>query len=348
MTTSAYKELRVNIKGRVQAVFFRDTAKLRAKQLGLVGYTQNNNDGSVDIVAQGTESPLRELLDWCYRGSLLSEVTGLSFDWESIEQCSYHSFTINKKGRGFFRDKLHAVTNAARVFLKGNNAPEEQQEAKHVVIIPDGNRRWARERNLPVWEGHKKGLSRLEEIIPHLKETSITHLTVWGFSTDNWKRNEKEVQSLMHLFEHGLSKLAQKISDAEVSFHHIGRKDRLPKKLLDLITQIEEDTKHHTEQSVILALDYGGKDELLRAINKLENKEHVEMSDIDRCLDTQRFPDPDLIIRTSGEQRLSGLMTWQSAHAELYFSPVLFPDFDIQQLTFALDEFSRRKRRFGS
>lgn len=340
------KEITINVEGRVQAVFFRDSVKQKAHQLSLVGYTRNHDDGSVEIVAQGQEGALRQLLDWCYRGSFLSEVKSLSFHWKDISSLDYHGFSIDKEGRDFISDKLHAVKNITKNLID-KKIKKPLQHPRHIAIIPDGNRRWAQERGLDVWLGHKEGLTRMSELISYLTKTGVTHLTVWGFSTDNWKRNDNEVSFLLRLFKDGLKELSEKLKEAQVSFRHIGRKDRLPDVLVEMMNVLEEETKSFSDQHFILALDYGGKDEILRAINKLDLTKEVTGLDIEQVLDTYNLPDPDLIIRTSGEQRLSGLMAWQSTHSELYFSPVLFPDFDVKQLQFALDDFVSRKRRFG-
>ena len=221
------------------------------------------------------------------------------------------------------------------------------QYPKHVVIIPDGNRRWTRERNKPTFFGHKKGFDRAIDLVEYARKLEIKYLTIWGFSTENWNRSEGEVGYLMKIFERMLKKIECKLIRNQISFHHFGRKDRLPKNLLKLIAKLENEMKKFTDYHFALCLDYGGRDELTRAFNKIDKNKPTKEIEINEALDSKDFPDVDFIIRTSGEQRLSGMMPWQSVYAELYFSPKYFPDFDRKQFLEALGEYSLRQRRLG-
>lgn len=216
----------------------------------------------------------------------------------------------------------------------------------HIAVIADGNRRWARERNLPSFEGHRQGFENIKKLSKKGKELGVKVMTFWVFSTENWKREEKEVGYLMGLAEKVIEAQMEEAIAEETRIVHIGRKDRLPEILRKKVENAEEKTKHFTKYYFVIALDYGGHDEINRAIKKMT----LAQSDkIDGFLDTHAlpFPNPDLIIRTGGEERLSGFMTWQSAYSEYFFSPLRFPDFGPDALTSAIQEFNTRKRRFG-
>ena len=234
----------------------------------------------------------------------------------------------------------------------------------HIVIIPDGNRRWARSKGLPTFEGHRKGFDAANADIRKARELGIHTLTLWGFSTENWNRSKEEIDYLMKLFETNIEKNLKEAKKNEARIYHLGRKDRLPKPLLDKIAKAEEETKDFNKHVLNIGLDYGGHDEILRAIEKVI-KEKLKSEDIRKetgrlydkypyyafknYLDTkdQPYPYPDLVIRTSGEQRLSGFMSWQMAYSEIYFAQVHMPDFGPEELVKAIEDFSSRNRTFG-
>lgn len=223
---------------------------------------------------------------------------------------------------------------------------------RHIAIIPDGNRRWAREKGLPILKGHQEGVKRTFEILTASKDMGIEGVTLWGFSTENWNRGEEEVDYLMEkIFVGGAKQYAKQFLEEGVRFRHFGRKDRLPKEVLEVLEDMEEKTKHNTKHFVNLGADYGGRDEIVRTTRKIVES-GVKAEDIteelfEENLDTVGLPNIDFIIRTSGEKRLSGLLPWQSVYAELYFPEVKFPDFTVEEFKKAIDEFSRRSRRFG-
>ncbi len=226
-----------------------------------------------------------------------------------------------------------------------------QQELKipaHVAFIVDGNRRWAKKRMLPTLEGHRRGVDNLEKVFDKARELGVKACTAWVFSTENWSRAEEEVNYLMDLFREYIDKYTEKFLKEKTRFIHLGRKDRLSEDIVKRLTELEEKTKDFTEFSVALAMDYGGHDELIRAINKLneEGKEITE-ENIENALDTKNLPPLDFIIRTSGEQRLSGFMSWQSHYAEFYFPEHPFPAFTPDKFVEAIEDYTRRDRRFG-
>lgn len=218
----------------------------------------------------------------------------------------------------------------------------------HITIIPDGNRRWARERGLPSVEGHRKGADLVIELAKKARNLGVKFLTVWGFSTENWNRSKGEVSYLMKLFEYMLDTYAKEAMKEKIKVFHIGRKDRLGKTLLNKFIDLEKKTAHY-ETTLIIAVDYGGRDEIIRGINKIINQAATPITPetFQKCLDTAGFPDPDLIIRTGGEKRLSGCLLWQSEYSELYFTDLYFPDFTPDKLQTAVEEYAHRQRRFG-
>ncbi len=233
--------------------------------------------------------------------------------------------------------------------LSNNSLPQ------HIGIMIDGNRRWARKRGLPPFEGHRKGIQRVEEIIKYAYNKGIKILTLYGFSTENWKRSSKEVNFLMNLFEKyvrkGLKEEQKKDKKYYIQFRHIGRKDRLPKHLVEPLKELEKATKKNSQMVVNVAIDYGGRDEVTRAVKKIVRKklkpEEINEEVLMKNLDTNDLPDVDFVIRTSGEMRLSNFLPLQAAYAELYFPKIYWPDFDKKQLDLALEEFKKRERRFG-
>jgi len=217
----------------------------------------------------------------------------------------------------------------------------------HIAIIADGNRRWAKERNIPSFEGHRRGFENIKALSKKAKQLGIRIITFWVFSTENWKRTEDEVGYLMKLAEKVIDVQIKEAVEGETRIVHIGRKDRLPEPLKKKIEKAEKITKHFAKYFFVIALDYGGHDEIMRAVQKMKDIKTEKI--IDDYLDTHilPYPNPDLIIRTSGEKRLSGFMTWQSAYSEYYFSDLLFPDFGPEALEKAVIEYGDRKRRFG-
>lgn len=216
----------------------------------------------------------------------------------------------------------------------------------HVAIIPDGNRRWAKARNLPTFEGHRRGFDSLVKITRLSRKLGIKVMTVWAFSTENWKRTDKEINYLMKLYELMIGNYLNEALRDQIKIVHLGRKDRINKNLRKKIKDAELKTSHFDRYYLCIALDYGGRDEIVRAVekNKIKNEE-----DIDKSLDTKNlpYPNPDLIIRTGGEMRLSGFMSWQNQYSELIFSDKYLPDFSEKDFIKSIKTYSDRIRRFG-
>ncbi|MBI3336384.1 di-trans,poly-cis-decaprenylcistransferase [Candidatus Peregrinibacteria bacterium] len=219
----------------------------------------------------------------------------------------------------------------------------------HLAIIPDGNRRWARAKKIHPWKGHEQAIQNFRSITDFCrKDPRIDILTVWCFSTENWKRDPKEIAELFRMLEDYLRKERQGFIKEHTRFVHSGRRDRIPKTLSTLIAEVEQETLDQTEFILHFAVDYGGKDEIVRAIRKIKKTETITEKNFQTYLDHPSLPDIDLVIRTSGEQRTSNFFLWQSTYAEWIFSEKFFPDFSVTDLTAALDTYAERQRRYGS
>lgn len=222
---------------------------------------------------------------------------------------------------------------------------------KHIVLIPDGNRRWAREHSLRPEEGHARGFEALMEACRAAEDWGIKYLTIWAFSTENWDRSPVEIRYLMKMFKKWIKKHLREFIEKGFKLVHLGRKDRIPKFLLAALEDATAKTAHNQNFVLNIALDYGGRDEILRAVQRLvsrgKNGAAITEKDFAKFLDTNGQPEPDLIIRTSGEQRLSGILPWQAIYAELYFEKAYLPDFTPKHLERAILDFSNRQRRFG-
>jgi len=224
----------------------------------------------------------------------------------------------------------------------------------HVAMILDGNRRWARARGLDPWQGHLYGYKALDKLAKSARELGVHTFTVWAFSTENWERPQKEIDVIMDIFRRGLKEKEKEFHKDRVALIHLGRKDRLPEDIRVQLSRIEAETAKYKSHNIFnLAVDYGGKDEILRTVRKIV-ADGIPAGKIDEklfesYLDTgdQPYPYPDLFIRTSGEQRTSGLLPWQMAYAEYYFEPDHLPDFTPEKLKGAVLDYSRRRRRFG-
>lgn len=219
----------------------------------------------------------------------------------------------------------------------------------HIAIIMDGNRRWARNKGLPTNLGHSQGAKTLEKVAIACQELGVKYLTVFAFSTENWKRDEAEVNHLMKLLAENISSFDKRFKNDDVKIKLVGDINGLPKNLQEGIRKIEERTKLKTGLTVNVAINYGGRAEIVNAIKKLKEDNVTEITEdiLNKYMYTYDSPDPDLIIRTAGEQRLSGFLLWQSAYSEFYFTNTLWPDFDEKELNKAIDEFNNRKRNFG-
>lgn len=219
---------------------------------------------------------------------------------------------------------------------------------KHIAIIMDGNGRWAKERDLKRTAGHEEGAKVVRNITIHCAKIGIKYLTLYAFSTENWTRPKLEVEFLMKLLEKYLKNELNTFLENSIRFKAIGDLSKFSKSLQNIIKEIEEKTAKNSALTQVLALNYGSKDEIIRAIKKLNEKNlEVNEQNFESCLDTYFMPNVDLLIRTSGEVRLSNYLLWQNAYAEMFFTPTLWPDFKADELDDILSDFIKRERRFG-
>ena len=226
---------------------------------------------------------------------------------------------------------------------------------KHIAIIMDGNGRWAKKRMLPRKAGHKAGATALENLSDYANALGVKHMTVYAFSTENWKRSEEEVEASMDLLRAYLQTYIDKAGRDNMRIDVIGDRQRLAPDIQEKIRRLETITKDQTGLFLHIALNYGGRDEILRAVKKIAQQVkngdlapiEIEEETISNVLDTAHVPDPDLLIRTSGEERISNFMLWQLAYSEFYFTDKLWPDFKNEDLDEAILQFQMRDRRFG-
>lgn len=221
---------------------------------------------------------------------------------------------------------------------------------KHLAIIPDGNRRWATSQGLSVSAGHEISAryERLKELLETAREEDVEYFSLWAFSTENWKRSESERKILFMLLRGVLKRLINDAVPNGIRFRWLGRRDRIPGNLVSLLEELETLTKDCNKMNLQLCLDYGGRDELVRAVN-LAVVDGTQMTEqtFGNLLDTQGVPDPDIVIRTGGEKRLSGFMSYQAAYAELFFQEKFFPEFTAEDLKGIITEYKSRDRRYG-
>ncbi len=229
------------------------------------------------------------------------------------------------------------------------------QQPAHIAIIMDGNGRWARQQGLARIEGHRRGIEAVREVVRAAGETDLRYLTLFAFSVENWQRPEEEVNALMDLLYHFLREERTYLLEQRIRLQCIGRVDDLPKRVTDEVREIIEATSSFTDRTLVIALNYGARTEVVDAVRSYcraaaegtENPESCTWERFSRHLYTGDIPDPDLIIRTSGESRLSNFLLLQSAYSEIYFSPVLWPEFNRREFFTAIECYKARERRFG-
>lgn len=227
---------------------------------------------------------------------------------------------------------------------------------QHVAIIMDGNGRWAANKNLPTIAGHKAGAETVRRILKEAVNKNIKYLTLYTFSTDNWLRPKKWINDIFGLMKFYLKNELSELKKNDVKIKIIGDTSQLPKDLVRLINQAEIETSNNSKLTLILAISYGARDELVKAVQDIANKvvsKEINPADINKDmisnhLYTSNIPDPDLLIRTSGEQRLSNYLLWQLAYTEFVFTHTFWPDFTVEEFNLALDEFTKRNRRYGT
>ena len=246
-------------------------------------------------------------------------------------------------------DALNSKTSAS--VLSRNDEISCQARPTHVAIIMDGNGRWAKSRGEVRSYGHRAGTDNIRAVIETFDQNEVKYLTLFAFSTENWRRPTDEVQTLIEIMREAIIREVRQLHKQGVRIRHLGRLDRLSEELQAAILDSVELTRHNTGMTLSVAFDYGGRDEIINAIRRIvaDNipSESITEEVLNRYLQTSELPDPDLIIRTAGEMRMSNFLLWQSAYAEYYATPVLWPDFGKHEALKALEAYGQRQRRFG-
>ncbi len=222
----------------------------------------------------------------------------------------------------------------------------------HIAIIMDGNGRWAQKRGLPRLEGHQAGVENLRSVIEYFAKLKLKYLTLYGFSTENWKRPKEEIDGLLSLLEESIEQETRRLHEKDIRIRHLGRLENLPAGLQRAITKAVELTKDNKGMTVSFAFDYGGRAEIVDAVRKIVDEgippQKIDEQLFDSYLYTAGLPEVDLVIRTAGELRLSNFLIWQAAYSEYYFAEVFWPDFNSKEIDKALLAYSQRQRRFGA
>jgi undecaprenyl diphosphate synthase len=222
---------------------------------------------------------------------------------------------------------------------------------EHIAIIMDGNGRWAKKRRLPRMEGHKMGVLSAQKVIDTFIEYNIPYLTLYAFSTENWNRPRDEVKGLFELLEAQIEGSISYAMEKKIRFVHLGNAEGLSASIKEKIRQATAETKDNEGLTLCVAFNYGGRDEIVQAVKRIVagglSPDDIDEHTVRHYLYTSHIPDPDLLIRTGGEMRLSNFLLWQNAYTEIYFTPVLWPDFGRKDIDHALKSFSKRQRRFG-
>jgi undecaprenyl diphosphate synthase len=222
----------------------------------------------------------------------------------------------------------------------------------HIAIIMDGNGRWAQKRGLPRLEGHQAGVENLRSVISYFNKLKLKYLTLYGFSTENWKRPKAEIDGLLNLLEEAIEQETAELHKKGVRIRHLGRLDGFSKGLQRAISNAIELTKDNKGMTVSFAFNYGGRAEILDAVRKIMQEgispDKIDEQLFDKCLYTAGLPEVDLVIRTAGELRISNFLIWQTAYSEYYFADVFWPDFDNKEIDKALLAYSQRQRRYGA
>lgn len=225
------------------------------------------------------------------------------------------------------------------------------EKPQHIAIIMDGNGRWAKKRLMPRISGHRRGLESVKTVITQCQKLNIPFLTLFAFSTENWLRPTQEVDFLMSLFQDSIKKESSSLIKNNIRFKLIGDRKPFPKKLIDKIKDLENLTEKNTGLTLSIAINYGGRWDIVNAVNEYRKKNHFKkpftQKNLIQNLSLNFAPDPDLLIRTGGEKRISNFLIWQFSYTELYFTETLWPDFNEKAFTSALIEFQKRERRYG-
>ncbi len=236
-----------------------------------------------------------------------------------------------------------------------NTEEKDEKIPQHIAIIMDGNGRWAQEKGLPRTAGHKQGAENVRPILEHAKKAGVKYVTLFAFSSENWNRPKTEVKFLVDLFRKYLNEDIKELQKQKINITFVGSREKFPADIVERMNDLERETAAFDDFHVVLALSYGAREDIIAAIKRIaldvkEGKYLISAIDekvVNDALSTRNIPYPDLVIRTSGEQRISNFLLWEIAYAELYFTPIYWPDFNEQDLDIAIEAYGRRERRFG-
>lgn len=277
---------------------------------------------------------------WAANQSPMSRITAVSRDCRGIDE----------------ERSVHSTMALFNILKKEDGTPQQRPVPQHIAVIMDGNGRWAKKRGLPRTAGHKVGAETFRNIATYCKDIGVKYFTVYAFSTENWKRPAEEVDTLMNLFRRYLKEAIETMAEKGVAVRVIGDLSVLAEDIQQLIADCDKEAEKLENPAIAtLCINYGGRDEIKNAVRAIAQQvqsgalqpENITEDTISRHLYTADMPDPDLIIRPSGEIRTSNFLLWQSAYAEYYFTDVLWPDFKPEHLEAAIEDFNRRQRRFG-
>ena len=236
-----------------------------------------------------------------------------------------------------------------------NTKEKEDKIPTHIAIIMDGNGRWATEKGLTRTAGHKRGAENVRPILEHAKKAGVKYVTLFAFSSENWERPKTEVNFLVDLFRKYLNEDIKELQKQKINISFVGSREKFPPDIVERMNDLERETAAFNDFHVVLALSYGAREDIIAAIKRIaldvkDGKYLISAIDekvVKDALSTRKIPSPDLVIRTSGEQRISNFLLWEIAYAELYFTPIYWPDFNEQDLDIAIEAYGRRERRFG-
>lgn len=351
---------KINIFGRVQGICFRKYLKKIATKNNLVGTVKNLKEGSVEIILECENYEFDFFLKQItkikkYKFAIINNINIKILETNTDKKLHNKlsgKFKIIKKDN-LLLDKINAIYNLFNYHFKFSiNKNHLKIIPNHLIIIPDGNRRFATRKKIPKKFGHNLAISnnRIEKFLKVSRKLGVKNISFWAFSTENWKRSDDEIENLFKLFYKFIEKIESICKYEKIKFNHIGRQNKLPKKLMSKIIDLENSTIENKSGTINLLLDYGGVEEILTTINKLKKNDKITEITEDILFDnlyTKNLPQPDMIIRTSGEYRLSGIMPLQSIYSELFFVKKTFPEFTQNDLKKLIYNFQFRKRRFG-
>jgi undecaprenyl diphosphate synthase len=336
------------VKGRVQGVTYRKFVKELADTYGYFGYVQNQSDGSVFVLITNPDKYFEKFVERISIGSKFSIVNSIKISSDTTIQETFSNFSIIKSNN-IILDQANSMKNLIKTILQ---KPEiNDKPIHHIAIIPDGNRRWAKAKGLPVVIGHKvsSDFAHILDFLEVGKKYNIDFVTIWAFSTENWKRPIEEVDYLMKLLIDRVVEGKEILMEKNIVFKWLGNPDKLSDEILKDIKMLEDSTKNNTGMTIQLALNYGGRDEIISAVNRTLDLGIKKVTDeeFDKILNVNNIPNPDIIVRTGGENRLSGFMLFNCGYSELFFTKTLFPDFGTLELESIIKEYYNRKRNFG-